>query len=327
MSGRRPRCGLLIFLSILLVGITVAARGDDDRSLLLEARARPLTVGVLLPSEAYRPIECTPDAFAAMFLKQQSDEPLAPVFDLLGWKRVEGGDISYEIIEGGGYMGFARDEGEVRRQTFEDVLVGEESWDIEAVVLGRPSYYNYAFVFVSQNGAPWLLMNCLYQFQEPVLKTNSENAWLVGNGEISSTQEGKRVEQWYNLKMDSVDVSYITWASMIAEIRGMDRYDADTLARASYTTYDYTDGQGSAIVDCGLAVVSYQSLTLYRDFYASQGIQSIEQMDALTEVDIYVYNQETHRLEHRANRRFEDASPAFIERSHHFFLDDLIEVQ
>ena len=74
-------------------------------------------------------------------------------------------------------------------------------------------------------------------------------------------------------------------------------------------------------MDCALKVVKYLCLVQYH--HNNTEDEYAEQMDALSQVDIYTYSQETHSLSLAGSRRYENANPAFLENGYYgSFLDD-----
>lgn len=316
--NKRTICAFAILL--LLCSHSALAQ-DDSRTILRTSWATPLQDGLLLPPETS--IECTPDAFIEAFLGTAEHAALAPVFSQLSYAYNEP-YVSFDGLVDDGACVYLRSDESIRRESLPSISVGDALLDVELVVLGMPYYYNMAFVFVRTQDTPWTLRTCLYQFQDATIESCSDTAWLVGLGECSGTQEGEYYAQWYNLKTNTVDVSYITSASKIASIEdGTDLYSADMISRTVFSAYTYEDEQGQTVVDCGLSVISYHCLALWENHYTSNGFTQVRQVDALTVADVYVYNTETSRLEHAMTRAFENASPAFVERGHHWLLDEV----
>ena len=320
----RKHCRANLFSAILLVILLAQASAafatEDFRSMMLAAEAPAQNFGSLSQRAGDFPLACSPDGFVSILKGEHDDASLQNVWTVLAFARSGDGQEMIIDLPGGGGITFPCTDEYIWRQSFPDIQLLGKPHDAELVCFGVRDYYNFAFVFLKDVDG-WQLIDCLYTFDKPVLQFNTETAWLVGEGILDASQEGRHFVQWYNLLTRRMDVSFLDWGSQVAEWDNTDRYDTRVLSRSAFSTHTFQDENGRDTIDCALKVVKYLCLVQYHQNYTDD--EFAEQRDALTQVDIYRYSQETHALSLAGSWRYENASPAFIENGHYSsFLDN-----
>jgi len=298
-----------------------ASAAKDYRSMMLAAEATPQNFGSLSQHLGDLPFACSPDDFVNMLKGDQDDTLLQNVWAALAFARSGVGQEMSIALPDGGDITFPCTDEYIWQHSFPDIRLLNKPHDAELVCFGMGGHRNFAFVFL-KDADGWQLIDCLYAFYMPALQYNTETAWLVGEGALDASQEGRHYIQWYNLLTRRMDVSFVDWGNQIAEYDNADRYDTRVLSRSEFYSYTFQDENGQDKIDCALKVVKYLCLVQYHQHNTGEGEFS-EQRDALSQVDIYRYNQETHSLSLTGSWRYENASPAFLENTFYSsYLDD-----